>query len=82
MLKLRIVSPEKVEFDGEVLRVKVPGKNGNFEILENHAPIISSLQEGVVEYTTTEGTVTLAVLGGFAEVQKNMVSVCIEKQLQ
>lgn len=82
MLKLRIVSPEKVEFDGEVLSVKVPGKNGNFEILENHAPIISSLQEGVVEYTTTEGAVTLAVLGGFAEVQKNMVSVCIEKQLQ
>ena len=49
MLKLKIVSPERVEFEGEVERVKVPGMMGNFEILTDHAPIISSLQKGIVE---------------------------------
>jgi len=79
MLKLKIVSPERVEFEGEVSSVKVPGVMGIFEVLENHAPIISSLQRGIVEYTTAEGTVQLPVTGGFAEVQKNSVSVCVEK---
>ena len=55
MLKLKIVSPERVEFTGEVESVKVPGTTGSFEILNNHAPIISTLQKGVVEYTTQEG---------------------------
>ena len=44
MLKLKIVSPEKIEFDGEVQSVLVPGTLGSFEILQNHAPIISSLE--------------------------------------
>ena len=42
MLRLKIVSPEKVIYDGEVESVKVPGTQGAFEILNNHAPIISS----------------------------------------
>ena len=74
MLKLKIVSPERVEFEGEVESVKVPGALGNFEILQNHAPIISSLQKGVVEYDGKQ----LAVTGGFVAVQKNEVSVCVE----
>ena len=43
MLRLKIVSPERVEFDGEVESVLVPGTLGSFEILQDHAPIISSL---------------------------------------
>ena len=74
MLKLKIVSPEKVEFCGEAESVKVPGAQGNFEILTNHAPIISTLQKGIVEYDGKQ----LAILGGFVEVQKNEVSLCIE----
>ena len=75
MLKLKIVSPEKVEFSGEVESVKVPGTMGQFEILTDHAPIISTLQKGIVEY----GGKQLAILGGFVEVQKNEISLCIEK---
>ena len=45
-LRLKIVSPEKVEFEGLVDSVLVPGTKGAFEILNNHAPIISSLQTG------------------------------------
>lgn len=78
MLQLRIVSPEKIEYDGVVESVLVPGSMGQFEILDNHAPIISTLQKGVVEYATQEGKVSLNILGGFVEVQKNLVSLCVE----
>ena len=79
MLKLKIVSPEKVEFNGEVQSVFVPGTSGNFEILDDHAPIISSLEKGVVDYVKADGEkVSLGISGGFVEVQKNNVSVCIE----
>ena len=44
-LELKIVSPEKVEYEGQVDRVVVPGTVGQFEILVNHAPIISTLQK-------------------------------------
>jgi F-type H+-transporting ATPase subunit epsilon len=73
---LKIVSPEKIEYTGEVERVLVPGLQGQFEILNNHAPIISILQKGVVEYDQER----LSILGGFVEVQKNVVSLCIEKE--
>ena len=78
MLQLRIVSPEKVEYDGAVESVLVPGNAGQFEILNDHAPIISTLQKGVVEYVNQEGKVSLNILGGFVEVQKNVVSLCVE----
>ena len=78
MLQLRIVSPEKVEYNGAVESVLVPGTAGQFEILNDHAPIISTLQKGVVEYDTKEGKVSLNILGGFVEVQKNVVSLCVE----
>ena len=80
MLTLKIVSPEKIEYDGVVESVLVPGSMGQFEILDNHAPIISTLQKGVVEYATQEGKVSLNILGGFVEVQKNQVSLCVELQ--
>ena len=78
MLQLKIVSPQKVEYDGAVESVLVPGTMGQFEILNDHAPIISTLQQGVVEYVTQEGKVSLNILGGFVEVQKNVVSLCVE----
>ena len=79
MLQLKIVSPERIEFEGDVKRVMVPGTAGMFEILSNHAPIISTLDKGVVEYTKADGTnASIDITGGFVEVQKNTVSVCIE----
>lgn len=78
MLKLKIVSPEKIEYDGEVESVLVPGTMGQFEILNDHAPIISALDKGIVEYATREGKVQLPILGGFVEVQQNVVSLCVE----
>lgn len=77
-LKLKIISPEKIEFNGTVTSVLVPGTKGSFEILNDHAPIISSLQPGTVEYTTEEGRKSLTIIGGFVEVQKNVVNLCVE----
>lgn len=81
MLTLKIISPEKVIFQGPVEMVKVPGVMGEFEILNNHAPIISALQRGSVEYETSEGRTGLEVIGGFVEVLKNEVSLCIEQDV-
>ena len=78
-LNLKIVSPEKVVFDGNVESVVVPGTLGRFEILLGHAPIISSLERGEVEYTLPDGEKThFDILGGFVEVQKNKISLCVE----
>ena len=78
MLKLKIVSPERVEFEGKVISVTVPGTMGRFEVLVNHAPIISTLQKGYVEYGVKGVKERLDILGGFVEVQQNVVSLCVE----
>ncbi|MGP1559082.1 MAG: F0F1 ATP synthase subunit epsilon [Prevotella intermedia] len=78
MLVLRIVSPEKILFTGEVENVLVSGEVGEFEILINHAPIISTLVEGRVVYTINSEKKTIMVKGGFVEVKKNVVSLCVE----
>lgn len=78
MLTLRIVSPERVVFTGEVDSVLVPGSQGQFEILNDHAPIISTLEEGRVVYSIKGAKTELQVVGGFVEVQKNVVSLCVE----
>ena len=48
-MQLEIVSPEAQLFSGEVLSVTVPGESGSFQILNNHAPIVSTLVEGRVK---------------------------------
>ena len=82
-MKLTIITPEKKIFEGEVDAVKVPGTMGSFEVLNNHAPIISSLEKGDVRYKTTEDkeVVTLTVDGGVIEVLNNNISLLIEKVL-
>ena len=79
MLRLKIISPEKRIFDGEVNRVTVPGTLGEFEILVNHAPIISSLESGKVSYEIATGELKqLEIESGFVEVQKHVISLCVE----
>ena len=78
MLTLRIVSPERVVFTGEVDSVLVPGTVGQFEILNDHAPIISTLVEGKVVYSVKGTKKEFRIVGGFVEVKKNEVSLCVE----
>lgn len=76
-MHVTIVSPEKTLFIGEATSVTVPGGKGRFELLDNHAPIISNLVAGKVSVVGTEPYV-LDVKGGFIEVSKNEVSICVE----
>lgn len=76
-MELTIISPEKVLYQGTVTSVQVPGKSGRFEVLENHAPIISSLVEGAVIYKNdTESS--QKIRAGFIEVANNKVTICVE----
>ena len=77
-LELKIVSPAKVEYQGMVEKVIVPGISGQFEILQDHAPIISSLSNGEVVYQDSDGEHVLNVIRGFVEVRKNNVDICFE----
>ena len=78
MLTLRIGSPEISGFAGEVESVLFPGTVESFEFLNNHAPIISTLVEGKVAYSIKGDTKELHIVGGFVEVKKNLVSLCVE----
>ena len=78
-LNLVIVSPEKTIFKGEVSDVTLPGTKGIFMVLPKHAPLLSSLEKGTIKYTTSEGEQLLEIAGGFVEVKKNEVSVCVEQ---
>jgi F-type H+-transporting ATPase subunit epsilon len=75
---LEIITPDKKVFSGEVISVKVPGTNGQFQVLKNHAPIISTLANGKVTVKTATETKIYDVKGGVVEVLKNKVVVLAE----
>ena len=73
---LEIITPEKQLFSGEVTSVKFPGTNGEFEILNNHAPIISTLSKGEIRVIgTKKDTQKFNVNGGVIEMQNNKIIV-------
>ncbi len=78
-MHLEIVTPEKSLYSGEVTLVQLPGKNGSFEILKNHAPIVSTLEKGVIKLRPVEGEdIFFEVSGGVVECKKNVISVLAE----
>ena len=78
-MQLQIVCPEKILFDGEVESVKVPGAAGEFEVLNNHAAIVSVLQKGKVEYAVSnDERKQVDIAGGFIKVCRNNVKLCVE----
>lgn len=79
-MKLEILTPEKKLFKGEVHTITVPGKKGSFTILKNHAPIISTLSKGIIEFTTNEyKEESIPVSGGVIEVKSNEIVVLAEE---
>lgn len=70
---LEILTPDKKVFEGNVVIATFPGADGSFQIMDNHAPLISLLKEGVVEYKSKEATNSLLITGGVVEVLKNKV---------
>jgi len=79
LLDVNIVSPEKVIFSGKAVSVSVPGSLSPFQILYNHAPIVSALDLGVVKIVDeNEKTIYFATTKGFTEVRKNVVSILVD----
>ena len=78
MLKLRIIAPDRMVFEGDVESVTLPGTVGSFTVLNNHAPIISSLENGKISYRDANGQTEVGVRSGFAEVRNNVLSICVE----
>lgn len=77
-MTLKIISAEDILFEGEVTSVSLPGTNGRFTVLKNHASLISTLVEGNIVFTTSGGEEQERhVLGGLVDVDNNIVSVCI-----
>jgi F-type H+-transporting ATPase subunit epsilon len=78
MIKLSIITPDKPVFEGDVTSVTVPGTAGNFEVLVNHAPIVSSLDKGKVIIRNGKSEETYQITGGVVEVIQNKVTVLAE----
>ena len=78
MMKVDILSPDKTIFQGEADALVLPGKDGSFGILENHAPMIATLAEGQVKLTANGHDQFFDVHGGVVEVVKNKVIVLSE----
>lgn len=77
-MKLEIITPEKLYYTGEVSIVNLPGIQGHFTLLENHAPIISSLTKGKVSYRDENGLFEFYIENGVVESKQNHVTVCTE----
>jgi F-type H+-transporting ATPase subunit epsilon len=72
-MHLEILTPEKKVFEGDVTIATFPGADGSFQIMDNHAPLISLLKEGVVEYKSKDASKNIMITGGVVEVLSNKV---------
>lgn len=74
-MRVQIISPDKLLFEGEAESIQLPGKDGSLGILNNHAPIIASLKQGQVKVVQNGTAMFFDVNGGVAEVVNNKVIV-------
>lgn len=78
-MHLVVLSPDKEIFDGQAVSVKVPGTDGQFEVLENHAPIVAALGTGEVTVRKEQGEVmSFTIAKGFIDVLYNEVSLLVQ----
>ena len=77
-MQLDILSPGKTIYSGEIKLVKLPGTNGSFEILKNHAPIISTLEKGQIKVIDENDDIQyFDIADGVVEVLQNKIIVLI-----
>ena len=78
-MNVEIVNPDKLIYSGEADLVQLPGKDGSFEILNNHAPLIAILKMGKVKIIdNNKNTEFFEIKGGLIEVVKNKVLILAE----
>lgn len=72
-MRVEILSPDKLIYEGEAESLQLPGKDGSFGILNNHAPIIATLKSGSVKITSNGSVQSFEINGGVVEVVNNRV---------
>jgi len=78
-MQLEIITPEKKIYTGEIKLVQVPGSKGSFEVLKNHAPIISTLEKGAIKIIDLQDRVVFFdINGGVIEVNQNKIIILAE----
>ena len=78
---LEIITPDKQVYSGEILSTTLPGTNGSFQVLKNHAPLISTLEKGSIVIKNSTEEKTFQIEGGIVEVLNNKVVVLAESIL-
>jgi F-type H+-transporting ATPase subunit epsilon len=73
--KIELVSPERVLLSGEATEAIVPGVDGDFTVLEGHAPVISALRPGILNVKQPSGQLRIYVRGGFVEVDPTQLTI-------
>ena len=81
-MHLEIITPDKTIYDGEVESATFPGSKGSFQVLKNHAALISSLEKGKVIYKTNSGEQEVLVNGGIVEVLNNNIILLAESVIE
>jgi F-type H+-transporting ATPase subunit epsilon len=83
LLEVEIVTPQKIIFTGKATSTTVPGSMGPFQVLFNHAPIVSTLETGIVIIVDPDNKSTFYATGnGFAEIRQNKVSILVESAVE
>ncbi len=77
-IRLNVITPESTLVDEMVDNVTLPGSVCPFQVLKNHAALISSLDNGTIKYVIDGEPHDLAIKSGFAEVCDNVVTACVE----
>ncbi len=78
-MKLQLITPEKIFFEGEIVQAQIPGALGEFGVLPGHAPFISILREGVVTIDLVSGgSKKISVTDGVAEVTPERCIVLVD----
>ena len=77
-MTIEIITPEKELFSGNASLIQLPGLDGLFEILDNHANMVAALKKGKIKLVSEEKTIFFEIKGGVLEVLKNKVQVLAE----
>lgn len=78
-MKVKITKPDSTVYEGEAKLLQLPGSGGLFEILKNHAPIISSLGKGTIRLVTNDDeTKTFDIRGGVVKGQQNDILILVQ----
>jgi len=77
-MNVEIITPDRTLFEGQAKLVQLPGTDGSFELLENHAAIISTLKKGKIKIVTDGNTEFIEINSGVVECVKNKVIILAE----